>query len=372
MITLSARPKVTLDIGPLMETHWTGIPVFTRRLAEALLRHGGMEVEFAFRLTRIPKAQVLAAIRAGTGALLREQFESDAPDWGQAIDHEGALVYPSVKDAFGIATREASIVHDMSTLLMPEVHEEANVAHHMDHMIQELASNEVVFCTSMATQAALSTAFPSVAQRTRLLYQHVDWPRHFPLLYRNLPPLALGPYAVVVGTVEPRKNLGLLLRSLDEPELRRSRLRFVIIGRRGWKVDAFMANMSSEARQRLLFSGFVSEFTKYRLIKGAEFLIFPSVYEGFGIPALEAMSLGKPVLSSFSSSLPEVVGNAGMYFDPLSVREFAAAFAAISRSRTLAKLAPLAIERARAFNWQRTAEPVAKWVGAAPAIGGDA
>ena len=84
--------------------------------------------------------------------------------------------------------------------------------------------------------------------------------------------------------------------------------------------------LPAEACDRLLFSGFVSEFTKYRLIKGSEFLIFPSVYEGFGIPALEAMALGKPVLSSWSSSLPEVVGDAGVYFDPLSVTDFAAAF----------------------------------------------
>ena len=109
----------------------------------------------------------------------------------------------------------------------------------------------------------------------------------------------------------------------------------------------------------------MSEFTKYRLIKGAEFLIFPSVYEGFGIPALEAMSLGKPVLSPFSSSLPEVAGEAGVYFDPLSVSEFAAAFAEISDARKLAELAPLAVAGAAAFNWQRMAGPVGEWVGAA-------
>jgi glycosyltransferase involved in cell wall biosynthesis len=363
MQLLRTLPKITLDVGPLLESQWTGIPVFTRRLARALLRHGGMEVEFAFQMTRIPSGEVLDAIRAGTGAFLRERFENDASSWNHVIARDAAILYPSVKDIFGVLPREASTVHDISTLLMPEFHERANVAHHMDRMREELATDDAVFCISQATQAALTGAFPSVQSRIRLLYQYVDWPESFPLLERNLPELALGPYAVVVGTIEPRKNLGLLLQALQQPELRKSRLRFVVIGQRGWKVDEFMDGLPPEARERILFSGFVSEFTKYRLIKGAEFLIFPSIYEGFGIPALEAMSLGKPVLCSFSSSLPEVVGDAGVYFDPLSVTEFAAAFAEISDARKQRDLAPRAMEGEKAFNWQRMAAPVAEWVG---------
>jgi glycosyltransferase involved in cell wall biosynthesis len=358
---LSSQPKVTLDVKPLMETHWTGIPVFTRRLVQSLLWHGGVNLEFMIDLTRIPSAAVMTAINAGTGVFLRERFESDAAFRSVVADQTGCLLYPSVKNSFGIAKREASTIHDLSTLLMPEVHEEANISYHLDTMAQELATDDVVFCISEATRAALSSAFPSVASKTRTLFQYVDWPNNFELMDRNLPPLRLGPYAVVVGTIEPRKNLGLLLSALSTRELRRSRLRFVVIGGKGWKMDQFMAALPAEAKKRMLFSGFVSEFTKYRLIKGAEFLIFPSVYEGFGIPALEAMTLGKPVLSSWSSSLPEVIGDAGVYFDPLSVVDFSAAFATIAHPQKLAELAAAAAANGAAFNWQRMAAPVVEW-----------
>jgi glycosyltransferase involved in cell wall biosynthesis len=358
---LTAKPKVTLDIRPLFEDQWTGIPVFTRRLAEALLRCGAVDLEFAAHHTRVPAAAVQAAIRVGAGTLLREQFETDAIHGYDLIDHRNHLLFPSVKGDLSVGAHEASTVHDMSTLFMPENHEPANVAHHLDHFEAELLSNEVTFCISVATQNALLTAYPGLSEKVRLLYQYVDWPEQFAVLERNEPPLQLGRYAVVIGTIEPRKNLKLLIDALASTDLARSGTKFVVIGRKGWLVDKLLAELPPEARSRLLFSGFVSEFVKYRLIQGAAFMVFPSIYEGFGIPALEAMSLGKPVLSARTSSLPEVVGDGGLYFDPLSISEFTAALAEIDDDRKIADLAPRARSRNAAFGWQRMAAPVVEW-----------
>jgi glycosyltransferase involved in cell wall biosynthesis len=325
------------------------------------LRHGGVEVEFAFKLTVIPTARVLAAIRAGAGTLLREGFERNAPESYHPVDASSPLLFASVKESFGVSPREASTVHDMSTLFMPENHEESNVAFHMQNLARAMATDSAVFCASEATRAAIQIAFPSAAAKTRLLYQFADWPKDFADIERNLPPLRLGRYAVVVGTLEPRKNLELLLRALAMPEMASSELKLIIIGRKGWLVDQFLAAATGEERNRLIFSGFVSEFTKYRLLKHADFLIFPSLYEGFGIPAVEAMSLGKPVLASLTSSFPEVIGEAGVFFDPFSVSEFAAAFAEISNERRLAELSPKAFAQAKTFGWERMAAPVVEW-----------
>jgi glycosyltransferase involved in cell wall biosynthesis len=357
--TRSAR--LTLDIGPLLDNQWTGIPVFTRRLAEALLRDGRIDLSFSFNLTRIRNSTVEAAMKAGTGTFLRQDYEDYAYGDCRPVDPGEPILYPSVKKAYCMGAREASVVHDISTLVMPENHEAANVSHHLDDIVHELGSNETTFCVSEATKFALETYFPSLAGRTTLLYQYADWPPEFRTMDRNLPHLKIGRYAVVVGTIEPRKNLAILLRALSQPALDRSDLKFVIIGKVGWLVESFLNELTPAQKARLIFSGFVSEFMKYRLIAHADFMVFPSFYEGFGIPALEALSLGKPVLASKTSSFPEVIGSAGLYFDPVSAEALADCLARMTHEATLAQLASEAEAQSRQFNWRRMADPVAKW-----------
>jgi len=106
----------------------------------------------------------------------------------------------------------------------------------------------------------------------------------------------------------------------------------------------------------------VSEFSKYRLLRHAEFLVYPSLYEGFGIPALAAMSLGKPILAARTSSFPELIGDAGIFFDPISVTEFCGAFADIADDGALAQLGPRAFAQSKLYNVQKMAGPILDWI----------
>ncbi|WP_052402267.1 glycosyltransferase family 4 protein [Muricoccus aerilatus] len=364
MSTTATRPRLNIDIGPLLEDQWTGISAFTRRLVQALDASGRLDLSFSVRMMQLHAAEVRETIRHGSGAFLRAQLDKRDAVERPPLDPALPLFYPSVKSHPNLVPREASTIHDMSTLVMPETHDERNVAHHLDPMRHELSTDEVVFCVSEATRRAVCATFPWAERRTRLLMQYVDWPEEFAAYERNLPSVELGRYAVVIGTIEPRKNLDLLLRALEHPAVAASRLTFFVIGKRGWLVDQALARLRPELAQRVKFTGFVSEFVKYRLLRSAEFLVLPSVYEGFGIPAVEAMSLGKPVLASLTSSFPEVIGNAGLFFDPFSVDEFALALKEMSDARRVTELAPKALAQAASFSPQRMAAPVLDWLGA--------
>jgi hypothetical protein len=245
---------------------------------------------------------------------------------------------------------------------MPENHENSNVDFHLDQFATELSTSNTVFCVSTATEAALHATYPSTKSKTRLLYQYADWPEEFEEIEKNLAPPIIGPYVVVIGTIEPRKNLALLIRALAEPAIRDSAIKFVIIGKKGWMVDSFLAELPPESKSRLLFTGFVTELTKYRLIRHCEFMIFPSLYEGFGIPALEAMSVGKPVLASMTTSFPEVIGDGGIYFDPYSASELALAFEEICNVSRKIELSKKAVAHAATFNAKRLSDSLIAWI----------
>lgn len=124
-------------------------------------------------------------------------------------------------------------------------------------------------------------------------------------------------YFLTVGSIEPRKNLSRLINAFASKEFESYKL--VIVGDKG-KVFSTL-NFESNNAENVIFTGYVTEEELISLYKHASFFIYPSVYEGFGIPPLEAMGMGCPVISSNQASMPEVCGNAAIYFDPYNIND---------------------------------------------------
>lgn len=308
--------RVFYEISPLFEEHWTGIPKVAAELARALDARVPGGVEFFHGMDRVDGDAVREALRRGTGRFLK------APRTGPVKSRETIGIFPSRKSARRMFDLECSVIHDISTIVTPQFHAAENLAHHAEALRGDIASNDLTICVSEATAAELA-AYLSVPQN-RMLVAHngVFWDPA--TLAQAQAAVALGRverYFLTLGTREPRKNIGLVLRMLTlYPELLETH-RFVFTGRAGWlEEEQTMPPELQGARDqgRISFTGYLSEIEKCSLIMAAEASIYPSFYEGFGLPVIESLSLGTPCIASCSSSIPEAGGGQCFYFDPFS------------------------------------------------------
>ncbi|GAB4441906.1 MAG: glycosyltransferase family 1 protein [Chloroflexi bacterium OHK40] len=164
-------------------------------------------------------------------------------------------------------------------------------------------------------------------------------------------------FVLYVGTLEPRKNLTTLLEAYAEVA-RRHDVPLLVGGGKGWLYDAVFQRLEQLGlRERVQFVGYIEEEELPLWYAAATVFVFPSIYEGFGMPPLEAMACGTPVIVSSSSSLPEVVGDAGLLVPPHSPAAFAEAIDRVLGDAGLRQeLRERGLRQARSFSWRTTAE----------------
>ena len=163
------------------------------------------------------------------------------------------------------------------------------------------------------------------------------------------------PYVLFVGTLEPRKNLVRLIRAYRRTAVRLPHA-LVLTGPLGWHSQRLHREVAVPGPGRVILTGPVPEADLDALYRGAEAFCYPSLYEGFGLPVLEAMARGVPTITSSASSLPEIAGRAAVIVEPRSVRDLSAALERILTDGDEAvRLATMGRERAAEFSWRRTA-----------------
>jgi glycosyltransferase involved in cell wall biosynthesis len=173
------------------------------------------------------------------------------------------------------------------------------------------------------------------------------------------------PYVLYLGTLHPRKNLVRLVQAFARLRSRvyettypLDALQLVLAGQKGWLYEEVFAEVRRcDLEGRVVLTGYVADQDLPALLSGAEAFAFPSLYEGFGLPVLEAMACGVPVVCSSTSSLPEVAGNAALLVDPVDVEAIAAALLRLLTEGDLRReLVGRGLVRARRFSWRRCAQ----------------
>jgi glycosyltransferase involved in cell wall biosynthesis len=165
-----------------------------------------------------------------------------------------------------------------------------------------------------------------------------------------------GPYVLFVGTLEPRKNLVLLLRAYRDAVAAGIPHSLVLAGAVGWQSDELEAELAKRGPGKVVRTGLIAGDELDAVYRGAAAFVYPSLYEGFGLPVVEAMARGVPTITSNASSLPEVAGSAGYLVDPSSQRDLSAAIELVLGDDALAAdMRREGPKQAAKFSWDATA-----------------
>ena len=171
------------------------------------------------------------------------------------------------------------------------------------------------------------------------------------------------PYILNVGTLEPRKNISGLLKAFSMLKERKSiPHKLVIVGEKGWRHKIiFKAISSLNLQDEVIFTSYISDEELMILYNKCNVFVYPSLYEGFGLPPLEAMTCGAPVITSNTSSLPEVVGNAGIMINPDNTEELCETiYTVIENNSLMENMRKKSLERAKLFSWEKSARQLLK------------
>ncbi len=272
---------------------------------------------------------------------------------------------------FAAVSRKTKLVvtaHDLSFELYPETFSwQRRFWHFLVDFRRLVRRADWIIAVSQSTKSDLSSYYGIPEAKITVVRSGIA--ERFVSLSRNDPALLAVkeryhlPYRFILslGTFEPRKNAISLIRAyealmdLKHPVL--SRYHLVLAGARGWKCeDIYQAIEQSPHRDTIILTGFVDDQDKPALYSLASVFAYPSFYEGFGFPPLEAMACGVPVIVSHSSSLPEVVGDAGVMIDPYRPDElFRALDETLRDQEFLQSLRTRGSARAASFTWRETA-----------------
>jgi glycosyltransferase involved in cell wall biosynthesis len=216
---------------------------------------------------------------------------------------------------------------------------------------------------SAATRDELIARYPGAAARTAIAHPAAD--ARFTARRADADERALArqgvtrPYVLATGTLEPRKNLPRLIEAFTSlPEHVRAGRQLVLAGAPGWETAETFAHVARHARM-VKTLGYVPDEDLPAIYRNADVFCYPSLYEGFGIPVLEAMCCGTAVLTSGRSSMPEVAGDSARYVDPDDTADIAHGLSELLSDATLREtLVARGLERARQFTWEGTARAV--------------
>jgi glycosyltransferase involved in cell wall biosynthesis len=361
---------VGIDASRAVIAQRTGTEVYSLHLIRGLLE-GGRAHRFRLYFSQPPPQGLIPVVdhcerrvipfpRLWTHLRLSAEMLARPPDVLFVPSHVLPLVHPR---------RSVVTVHDLGYHYYPEAHTADQRCYLEWSTRYHVRTAAHIVADSQATKDDLVRLYGAAPNRVTVAHLGVDpslQPVYDPVLLARVR-LKYGisaPYLLYVGTLQPRKNLARLIEAFGEVGMwgngQGLGLQLVLAGKRGWLCEEILSRVRELGLSgQVVFPGYVDGADLAALYSGASLFVMPSLYEGFCMPALEAMACGTPVVCSNVSSLPEVVGDAAWLFDPRDVAAMALAMKGVLEDgdRRQAMVAR-GFEQVRRFTWTRCAQQV--------------
>lgn len=366
---------ITVDLRSLHTKQATGVEYFTTHVLEPLLMtdrghqytlyYNGFQpkkfeqfhfLNVTYKQTRLPNR------------LLNLLFKFlKFPTIETLSGEDGTILMPNPNMiALRSTTKLVLVIHDLSPILMPEMYSwKAQMWHRFINLPKLIRRADKLIAVSEYTKKTLQTELNIPEEKITVAKLGVDH-EHF---HQNLEVPYLrsirnryglpGKFILFLGTLEPRKNISRLIQAFEQLP---SESHLVIAGKLGWRyAEIFELMKRSQKRKFIHYLGYVPEIDKPGLLKLASVFAWPSLYEGFGLPPLEAAAVGTPVVTSSVTSLPEVMGESALLVNPYNVEEIAHALNVLLTQETVCdQFIRRGLDRAKQFTWQQTADQVIK------------
>jgi glycosyltransferase involved in cell wall biosynthesis len=253
-------------------------------------------------------------------------------------------------------------VHDFSFYVYPDWHPKETMEYFKKHFWENISKSESIITASQCTKNEICEFLHYDPSRVSVIHHGVDY-SNFKLYDKDMMQTFFDLYKLpekfilFVGSIEPRKNLkNALLAYNSLPDAFKKEHKFLLAGFSGWN-NAEVMDIICREKGNIIYLGYLSDRELAYLYNLASVFIYPSLYEGFGLPPLEAMACGAPVIVSRVSSMPEICGEAAYYVDPLDVTDIAEGIYTMTTNNNLRKLfIDRGLQKVKMFDWDTSAK----------------
>lgn len=363
------KVKYCIDISTLFECHYTGISNVNYQVVKYFYTLNNANSIF-FHNNNIIKKEYIKQIL----------YKKEGGDWILSLHHSQKLydgelsinkneisvgIFSNVKTLRNKFDYEVQILYDLTFLLLSETHHHDTVKHHGNSIVKDIKTNNLNVCISESTLDDFNIYLGLDRSKSIVSYLACEHDLLKDNLYSNLlGNFNIEKFILILGTIEPRKNIKIVFDFINKNKDILDEYKFVFLGKNGWNVsfEDYINTLDINkdiVNSRIKHFGYVSDEERNILLMSAQFVIYPSIYEGFGLPVLESLSVGTPILTTYSSSIPEVGGKHCIYFDPFELEEFEKKFYEMKISRENINKNEL-IDYSKNFQWSSFMDKILK------------